>query len=209
MHFTKKDITDASKVFRLNLINSITGIKPGNLIGTKSAEGISNLGVFSSVVHLGSSPALLGFILRPEGEVPRHTMENIEQTGYYTINHIHESFISNAHYTSAKFDAHISEFEACNLTEQYLEGFSAPFVKESQIKIAMKFADIIPIPLNNTSLVIGEIEHILIPDTVISPNGRLNLSAANSVGISGLNRYYSLKMESEFPYARVDELPKF
>jgi flavin reductase (DIM6/NTAB) family NADH-FMN oxidoreductase RutF len=209
MHFTKKDITDASKVFRLNLINSITGIKPGNLIGTKSAEGISNLGVFSSVVHLGSSPALLGFILRPEGEVPRHTMENIKQTGCYTINHIHESFISNAHYTSAKFDAHISEFEACNLTEQYLEGFSAPFVKESQIKIAMKFADIIPIPLNNTSLVIGEIEHILIPDTVISPNGRLNLSAANSVGISGLNRYYSLKMESEFPYARVDELPKF
>jgi flavin reductase (DIM6/NTAB) family NADH-FMN oxidoreductase RutF len=209
MHFTKKDITDASKVFRLNLINSITGIKPGNLIGTKSAEGISNLGVFSSVVHLGSSPALLGFILRPEGEVPRHTMENIKQTGCYTINHIHESFISNAHYTSAKFDAHISEFEACNLTEQYLEGFSAPFVKESQIKIAMKFADIIPIPINYTSLVIGEIEHILIPDTVISPNGRLNLSAANSVGISGLNRYYSLKMESEFPYARVDELPKF
>ena len=184
-------------------------IKPGNLIATKSAEGISNLGVFSSVVHLGSSPALLGFILRPEGEVPRHTMENIEQTRYYTMNHIHESFISNAHYTSAKFDAHISEFEACNLTEQYLEGFSAPFVKESQIKIAMKFADIIPIPLNNTSLVIGEIEHILIPDTVISPNGRLSLSAANSVGISGLNRYYSLKMESEFPYARVDELPKF
>ena len=53
------------KISRLNLINSITGVKPSNLIGTKSKDGFSNLAIFSSVVHLGSKPPLIGFITRP------------------------------------------------------------------------------------------------------------------------------------------------
>ena len=61
------------KVERLNLINSLSGVKPANLIGTKDQNGNENLAIFSSVVHLGSNPALLGFILRPQGEVRRHT----------------------------------------------------------------------------------------------------------------------------------------
>ena len=67
-HFTKGIIRDLDKVKRLNIINSITGIKPGNLIGTISEEKITNLAIFSSVIHLGSNPALLGFVLRPKKE---------------------------------------------------------------------------------------------------------------------------------------------
>ena len=37
-HFTKSTIKDLNKVNRLNIINSITGIKPGNLIGTISMK---------------------------------------------------------------------------------------------------------------------------------------------------------------------------
>ena len=64
-HFTKKNILEMDKVKRLNIVNSITGIKPGNLIGTISNDNFPNLAIFSSIVHLGSNPALLGFILRP------------------------------------------------------------------------------------------------------------------------------------------------
>tara|TARA_R110002050_G_scaffold299089_1_gene463775 strand:+ start:1507 stop:2139 length:633 start_codon:yes stop_codon:yes gene_type:complete len=209
MHLTKRDIADAAHVFRLNLINSITGIKPGNMIGTVGEDGRTNLAVFSSVVHLGSHPPLIGFILRPEQEVRRHTWENIKKTGCYTINHIHSGFIKNAHYTSVKFDDTVSEFDACNLTEEYINGFIAPFVAESTIKIGLKFKEIIPIALNNTSLVIGEVAHIILPKEVVSPNGRVDLSAAESIGISGLNRYYSVEQKHEVPYARINEVPKF
>ena len=58
--FDAVDIKSMSKIFRLNLINSITGIKPANLIGTKSKDNLENLAIFSSVVHLGSNHALLG-----------------------------------------------------------------------------------------------------------------------------------------------------
>ena len=67
MHkFTRIDIDKMSKIFRLNLINSITGYKSANLIGTKTDDKINNVAVFSSVTHLGSDPPLIGFITRPE-----------------------------------------------------------------------------------------------------------------------------------------------
>ena len=61
-----KQISEFSKVYRLNLINSITGYKPANLIGSKSTKGKTNLAIFSSVVHLGSKPPLIGIITRPK-----------------------------------------------------------------------------------------------------------------------------------------------
>ncbi len=209
MHLTNTDIEEADHVFRLNLINSISGIKSGNLIGTVGANEVANLAVFSSVVHLGSQPPLLGFILRPDTEVRRHTWENIKHSGFFTINHIHRDIIQKAHYTSAKFDDSVSEFEKCKLTEEFIADFPVPFVAESSIKIGLKFKEIIPISINATALVIGEIEHLIVPEKSVAKNGRVDLSVANSVGVSGLNRYYALQFQEELPFARVNEIPDF
>ena len=62
MHLTREDIQNTERIKRFNIINSITGIKPANLIGTISADGKTNLAIFSSDIHLGSNPALIGFI---------------------------------------------------------------------------------------------------------------------------------------------------
>ncbi|PTL98815.1 MAG: flavin oxidoreductase, partial [Candidatus Arcticimaribacter sp.] len=64
-HFSKEAIGAMPSIYRLNMINSCTGYKSANLIGTQSKEGNTNLAVFNSVVHLGSNPPLIGFILRP------------------------------------------------------------------------------------------------------------------------------------------------
>jgi len=175
-------------VKRLNMINSVTGIKPANLIGTTSPPSHStNLAIFSSVVHLGSNPALVGFIIRPVGEVPRHTYENILATGIYTINAIPQNMVEAAHRTSAKYDRSVSEFEACGFT----------------LKLGMKYLETIPIPINGTALVIGVVEHLVVADEAVAENGRINLETLHLAGISGLNRYYSLEKIGEFPYARV------
>lgn len=209
MHLTKEEIKGLEKRKRLNIINSITGIKPANLIGTVSEDNVANVAIFSSIVHLGSNPALLGFIVRPTGEVPRNTYENILANGRYTINHVHESFVKNAHYTSAKFDREISEFDKCGLTDEYLHDFKAPFVKESTIKIGMKYCESIPIERNGTILVIGEVEHLILPDEAVSDKGYIDLEKAEVAGISGLNTYYSLEKIASFPYVRIEEVPEF
>ena len=81
--FTKEDMNKFKQIERINLMNSLSGYKSANLIGSISEAGIENVAVFSSVVHLGSNPPLLGFILRPN-VVPRNTYENIKEMGVYT-----------------------------------------------------------------------------------------------------------------------------
>lgn len=203
MHFTKEDLERTEKIRRLNLINSITGIKPANLIGTLSKQGVSNLAIFSSIIHLGSNPGLIGFILRPKSDVPRHTYENIMETEFYTINHLHYSYVEKGHKTSAKYNQNESEFLKCGFNEEYLPKFHAPFVKESPIKIGMKFKQKIPISLNNTTLIIGEIQHIVVSDDYLTEEGYINLQTSGSAGISGLNSYYKMEHLDSFPYARV------
>ena len=62
-YFDHNAIKNFSKLYRLNMINSITGYKSANMIGSRSNSGIENLAIFSSITHLGSNPPLLSFIL--------------------------------------------------------------------------------------------------------------------------------------------------
>ena len=208
MQYDKKEIDALDRVMRLKIINSVTGIKPGNLIGTINKSKNTNLAVFSSIIHLGSNPSLLGFISRPTTNDVGHTLNNIIQTGYYTINHIHSEFVKKAHYTSAKFPSNVSEFSACQLSEEYINGFKAPFVKESTFKIGMRFREVIDIKANGTVLVIGEIEQLIFPDNAFV-DGDIDLEASGGVGISGLNTYYALKKIESYPYAKLNEIPQF
>lgn len=208
-HFTGEELIKLDSRKRANLINSVSGYKSANLIGTVSNSGITNLAIFSSVVHIGSNPPLLGFVLRPVGDVPRHTYENIRQNGLYTINHVHESFVEEAHFTSAKFDRDVSEFNKCGLNEEFIEDFAAPFVKESRIKIGLQFADEILIELNNTTLMIGEIRHLILPENTIHDDGNVELNAVADVCISGLNTYHKVQRIKTFPFAETINLPVF
>ncbi len=103
------DIDSWERFYRANFINSLTGFKSVSLIGTVSEYGQINLGIFSSIVHVGSNPPLVGYINRPV-TAASHTLANIQATGVYTINHIHPSYVQQAHQTSAKYEAEISEF---------------------------------------------------------------------------------------------------
>ena len=132
-HINSTEINNMNSRYRAQLINSLSGFKSANPIGTCDRSGSTNLAIFSSVVHLGSSPALMGFIMRPNS-VDRHTLNNIEATKQYTINQVSDSFWKSAHQTSARYPQEISEFEQIGLSASYIENFNAPFVKESRLK---------------------------------------------------------------------------
>ena len=169
-HFTKEAIDELASRYKNNLINSISGYKSANLIGTKSNAGSCNLAIFNSVVHLGSNPALLGFILRPT-TVPRHSYQNMKESGVFTINHIAKNQIEAAHHTSAKYPEGISEFEQSGLIEEYKNDFFAPFVKLAPVQIACSYVNDYLIEENNTLLVVGAIEHLYVKDDMLVEDG--------------------------------------
>lgn len=208
-HFTNETLDGLEKLERINLINSISGYKPANLIGTISAAKQTNLAIFSSVVHLGTNPPLFGFITRPTTDVMRHTYENIRETGVYTINHVHESFVERAHYTSAKFDRETSEFAACDLREEFVENFAAPFVAESHVKFGLRFVEEIPIKSNGTILIVGEVEHLLLSEKALLANGSVDLNAVADVCISGLDTYHAVAEICVLPAAEADKILQF
>lgn len=208
MHLSKQDIGLMERFKRANLINSMTGIKPANLIATKSEDGYPNVGIFSSVVHLGSDPAVIGFVMRPQDEKPRDTYLNIKATGVYTINHVPVGMVENAHFTSAKFPREQSEFDHCGFEEEYIDDFHAPFVKESPLKFGLELIDEIPIKANKTILMIGRLQHLIFPDETMSETGQINLESLGTAGISGLDGYYELKKIGQFPYAHLKDVPQ-
>lgn len=194
--------------YRLKFINSISGYKGVHLIGTKNSSGQTNLAIFNSIVHIGSSPPLIGFIMRPL-TVERNTYNNIIETGYYTINHVHRSFLKQAHYTSAKFPKVVSEFDECNLTPEYAESFFAPFVGESTIKLGIKLKEDKEIEANGTRLIIGEIQEVIINDDYVEEDGQVDLEKAKDICVTGLNQYSTVSKTENIPYARLSELPNF
>ncbi|WP_298368738.1 flavin reductase [uncultured Lutibacter sp.] len=200
-YFNKEAINSLEHLYKINLINSCAGYKSANLIATKSTDAITNLAIFSSVIHLGSSPPLLGFILRPT-TVPRDTYENIMETGYFTINHIHENILKDAHHTSAKYDKSVSEFDVTDLETAYKDKFYAPFVKNSPIQLGMKYIEEYNIKANNTKLVIGEIQGLYIEDSLLENDGFINLSKGAIATINGLDGYAIPNLKERMDYQR-------
>jgi flavin reductase (DIM6/NTAB) family NADH-FMN oxidoreductase RutF len=206
LHVKTDDLNAMARFYRANLINSISGYKPAMLIGTQNADGMLNLAIFSSIVHLGADPALIGFIQRPVG-VSGDTFRNIMETKQYTINHVHKGIVEKAHFTSAKTDD--SEFDLCKLTPAFIPDFSAPFVAESKVKMGLEFVEAIPIKHNNTTLVIGQVKHLILPKDAVAEDGNVLLSAADTVCISGLENYHQVKPLATFPYAKLENIPAF
>ena len=204
---SKKDISIMDKVRRLNLINSCTGYKSANLIATKSLENIENVAVFSSITHLGSNPAMLGFIIRPT-TVPRDTYKNIRETLFFTVNHISSEIIADAHQTSANYDDTVSEFDKTNLESEYKENIAFPFVKNAPVQLLCKYLNEYYIAENNTIHIIASIENIFYNENLEHKDGWLQLDKANVVAINGLDGYCLPKLINRFEYARVDVASK-
>lgn len=202
-HFDSEQLNKMDTRFRVQLINSLSGFKSANLIGTANRQGQENLAIFSSVVHLGASPALVGFIMRPDS-VERHTLDNIVQTKHYTINQVGQSFYQQAHQTSARYDQQQSEFDCVGLTPEYIPSLTAPFVHESKLKYGLELREILPINLNGTQLIIGEITHIICEESGIKQDGFIDLESLDTVALSGLDSYHSTERISRLSYAKPD-----
>ena len=186
---------------RAQFINSVGGFKSVCLIGTVDLSKRTNLAVFNSLVHIGANPPLISFIMRPDS-VERHTLSNILETGYYTINHINQEIYKQAHQTSARYPKEVSEFDATGLSCEFKDGFAAPFVQESNVQLGVEFKQRIDLTINNTIMIIGQIQCIYFPEACLEEDGFLNIEKAGTVSCSGLDSYHTTTLLSRLPYAK-------
>lgn len=201
MIIQKEELANFEKLYRTALINSLAGFRQAVLVGTVSEQGKSNLAIFNSLIHLGASPALYGIISRPDS-VNRDTLLNIMETGEYTFNYIHSTMFKSAHQTSARYDRGVSEFVEAGLSEYIHPLCKAPFVQEAVVKIAMKLEERMDIALNGTTMIIGSVQHIELDESLLNPDGYVDLSLADVLITQGLDAYFSSKKIGRLPYAK-------
>jgi flavin reductase (DIM6/NTAB) family NADH-FMN oxidoreductase RutF len=201
-HLRKEEILEGDADYRKNLINSLSGYKSLNLIGTLSNEGISNLALFSQVFHIGANPPLVGILFRPD-TVVRHTLSNILETNFFTLNHVSSDFYKEAHWTSARWEN--SEFDATGLQEEYLNGFFAPFVSQSRVKLACKLIETQTLQVNQTVLMIASIEDVYVEEVGLRTDGSLDLNELDTVTVSGLDEYHTGRKLARLGYAKPDK----
>lgn len=193
--------------YRAAFVNSLTGFKPVNLAGTRGPDGIENLAILSSAVHLGSHPPLIMLIFRPD-VAPRHTLENLRASGQYTLNHVHPEMVEAAHQSAARYARDQSEFEYCGLTPAYHEDFTAPYVAESLLSMGLMLREEQSLAINNTHMVIGEVDWVRLPEQAMRDDGSLDLQRTQSVTVAGLDSYYTVEPVCRMAYAKPDLPPR-
>ncbi|CAH0992910.1 hypothetical protein SIN8267_03049 [Sinobacterium norvegicum] len=195
-------INDLPERYRVQLINSLSGYKSANLIGSCNAQGLLNLALFSSVFHVGASPALIGLLSRPDS-VPRHTLENIRATGEFTVNSVSTALYRQAHLCSARSDRSQSEFDFAQLTPQFKKGHRAPAVQQSPLSIYLTLREITPIEANNTVLIIGQVQAIELPQQALSEDGFIDHQLLDTICVSGLDSYHKTQPIARLGHAKM------
>ncbi|MFT4519961.1 MAG: flavin reductase (DIM6/NTAB) family NADH-FMN oxidoreductase RutF [Halioglobus sp.] len=207
MQFESTDIEAMSSRRRAAFVNSLSGFKSANLVGTANGQGQTNLAIMSSVVHLGSHPPLLALILRPGGE-ERHTLANILDTGCYSLNHVNSLIVERAHQTAARYPQDVSEFDATGLTPVWQEGFGAPMVAEASVVLGLQLREHQELAINGTHIVIGEVVLVDIPADTVREDGSIDLTVADSMALTGLDSYHRSVSVKRMAYAKPELPPR-
>ncbi len=202
--YRSEDFENLEKYFRVNLINSVSGLRPVWLVGTRNAAGTDNLAIFNSLVHIGANPPLLGLVFRPD-TVDRHTLSNIMDHGFYTLNAVTENLMEQAHQTSASYPEDVSEFEATGIEKENHAHIKVAFVSSSPIKMVLKFKERIDIQSNGTHLIIGSVEELHLDENMLDSEGRINPAAAKMIACAGLDTYFSAQKLGTFSYAKPNK----
>jgi flavin reductase (DIM6/NTAB) family NADH-FMN oxidoreductase RutF len=205
MTITKSQIAGMEKRYRTTLINSLPGYKCLQMVGTASAKGTTNLALFNSIFHVGANPALLGMVVRPN--TPDHdTLDNIIATGCYTLNNVLPEWYQQAHQTSASYPSGVSEFDTCGFQAYFNDDFGAPFVAQSTVKIGLNLHEVLPIKINDTCIVIGEIHHLIVDPVMINEDGYIDHLKAGTVTVAGLDSYFTAQPLGRVAYAKPDNV---
>ncbi|MCL1036113.1 flavin reductase family protein [Shewanella submarina] len=201
MYLNKEEIQALSQRRRALFINSLSGFKSANLVGSVSKAGQTNLAIVSSVFHLGADPALMGMIFRPHS-VSRDSLENILDTGFYTLNGVGEEFFRLAHQTSARYPSDVSEFEAVGLTGYFNQSHPAPYVAESPLQIGLKYIEHQTLEVNGTVMLVGEVVEVSARVDTLSEDGYLDVEALGLVAVSSLDSYHTTSRLGRLAYAK-------
>ncbi|MCS6790833.1 MAG: flavin reductase [Bacteroidia bacterium] len=189
--YTRADLLNAERAWRINFINSLIGGKNLHVLITRNTDSSYNAAIFNSGIHVGSSPPYVGFLLRPT-HVPRHTYENLRHYPYATMNAVSVGYYEKAHATHAKLPYGQSEIERVGLPLRWEEGEDVPYLRDSPLTAQLRLVEEHILEVNQTKLLVFSVEKVY---SAIMPreDGFLPLDELGLVVGSGCDAYWRVE----------------
>ena len=75
-------------------------------------------------------------------------------------------------------------------------------MKESKIKVGLKFKEEQEIKSNGTIFIVGEVQEVILPDETVLADGFIDIEKAGTIAISGLDSYHETKRIARLSYAK-------
>lgn len=172
--------------------------RPIAWIGTRSREGRPNLAPFSYFNGLSATPMLVGVSIglkRPDrSEAPsvgKDSLENIRDTGAFSVSMVTERHLEAMVRTSGAWDAGIDEFEEAGLATAECETVVAPYVADAPAVLECRLSQVVALGTSPNTLVIGEVLGVRLDPTLRVEEETLHVDVGSlrPVGRLGLDEY--------------------
>jgi flavin reductase (DIM6/NTAB) family NADH-FMN oxidoreductase RutF len=183
--------------------------RPVGWISTVNAEGRPNLAPFSFFNVVCANPPTVLFcpMVRGRDGQSKDTLNNVRATGEFVVNIVTEALVEAMNASSLEAEAAVNEFEISGLATSPSVTVRPPRVSLSPIHFECRVHQIVEIGQKpgSGSIVIGQILHLHVDQSVLLGTDKINLAALKPVGRLAGNAYCRVTdlFELERPKAQV------
>ncbi|MEM9605601.1 MAG: flavin reductase family protein [Pseudomonadota bacterium] len=177
-----------------NPFKAIVSPRPIGWIGSLDAEGNANLAPYSFFNALADAPPLVMFSnngTKPEGEA-KDSVTNIRTRGEFTVSIVSRALVDGMNISAGFYKAGEDEFALASLEKGAPRVNSTPFVAAAPAAFECTLWQVIDLPGEHNTLVIGEVVGVHLDPAVITDDGMFDVQRYEPVARLGYRDYSSV-----------------
>ena len=176
---------------------SCTVPRPIGWISTVNARGQANLAPYSQWQNLSFDPPMVMFAANPYSDGRRkHSVLNAEETGWFVWNMATYALRHAVNISAMEWPEGADEFEKAGVTKALSLDAPGPRVAESPAQFECRYLSTTRLRGNShhggVDVVFGQVMQIHVQDAVITPEGKLDITAIRPLARLGYSDYTSV-----------------
>lgn len=149
---------DLSSRERYRLLTTLVVPRPIGWISTRSRDGVPNLAPYSFFAALSANPLLVAASIGRRQGRPKDTLENIRQTGCFSVNVVSLELLEAMNASSAEVPPETDEFQLAGVTACPGKLVDVPCVQEAPAVLECRLFKEVELGDAPNTLVIGEVK---------------------------------------------------
>ncbi|WGD29832.1 flavin reductase family protein [Ancylobacter sp. WKF20] len=168
--------------------------RPIGWLSSVSRSGVENIAPYSQWQNLTFDPPMVMFSANqyPDGR-RKDTVVNAEETGWFVWNMATYALREAVNISAMALPPEESEFDRLSVTRDYADNAPIPMVRESPVKFECRYLSTHRLkgnsPVGSIDIVFAQVETIHIDDSVILPDGRLDIASIQPIARLGYFDY--------------------